>query len=287
MIDWNDYRLILLIARSGRVSEASLALRVAPSTVFRRLERIEAQLETAIFYRDKGTYTPTEFGTELILSAEQMEQATARIERRITSHDQRLSGTVTIATSEVLAAYFVARHVGKIGSEHPNLTFRILGGSNTLSLANREADLAIRPVRPDLDTLFGRKLATIRWAHYSGAPNGRKGQEVGFVGEPRIESAFGEPARDQGGHQAQYAGNSLVLNARLAEGTGGTTLLPMILGEQCPGLTKVADAPNGPTGELWIVCHEDLRRNARVRVVFDAMIEAARADRTLFEGSDH
>lgn len=290
MIDWEAYRLVLSIARCGRMSEAGKELGVAQSTMFRRLTDLESKLGRPLFQREQGVYKPNEDGVRIVAAAESMEQNAAEALRQVTGHDQKLRGRVTIAASEVLASFFLARHVGGIGKTHAGLEVSVLAGNQMLSLANLEADIAIRPQRPTDAALFGRKLATIRWAVY--APENAAdpatdlpSSVIGFFGEPSVESIILSQKKHLPDRAPQFFSNSLVLSASLAVSTQSQTLIPIILGDQWPGLIRLSDPIEHEFGELWIVCHNDMRKNAKVRIVFDALINAARADRELFEGN--
>ncbi len=284
---WDDYRLLLHIARHGRVPEAARDLRVTTSTVFRRLAAIEAQLNMPVFQRDGGRYTPTDDGATIIAAAERMEQETANVSRQFQGEDRALSGSVTITTSEVLSSFFVARHVMALGQAHPELRMQVVSSDGMLDLSRHEADVAIRPKRLCSNALFGRKFATIRWATYmaEGRTDDTEQDHIGHAGDPRLAAFFGAPAFDPNSAEGpQFFASSLVLRASMCANGGHRAVLPMILGEVWPGLRRVSDALASPVGDLWIVCHMDMRRNRRVRAVFDAMIEGARADKALFEG---
>lgn len=289
MIDWNDYRLLLHIARRGRVAEAADDLGVTASTVFRRLAAIEAGLGTPIFLKEDGRYLPSDEGSALILAAEKMEQETARVSRTLS--DPSISGTVTITTTEVLSSFFVARHVGTLLKLHPQLSVRVISSDRALDLSRREADVAIRPRAAIPNFCFGRHLATVRWATYiardtdvSGSIDAEK--QIGFAGDPRLGEFLGPLSSDLGDpKQPSLLGSSKILQAAMCAQSDQLATLPLILGESWPGLKRVGAILEAPIGDFWIVCHQDMRRNPRVRAVFDAMIEGARADRHLFEGA--
>ncbi len=291
MIDWDDYKLLLTIARRGRVSDAASDLNVTASTVFRRIAAIEDRLRMPVFYRDAGRYVPTEDGIVILRAAEKMEQETARVSRHLSHADQTLSGSVTITTTEVLSAFFVARHVGTLMQAHPRLSVSVVGTDSRLDLSRHEADVAIRPRAAASGVLFGRHLATMRWARYRafGRDQDAPGQEVypiGFSGDPRLAENLGPEPEDLRAPEGQTLfGSSKILQAAICAQTNSVATLPMILGEAWPGLQRVGDVLDDPVGDFWIVCHQDMRRNPRVRAVFDAMIEGARADKHLFEGA--
>lgn len=291
MLDWDAYHLLLHVARYGRIPEAAHHLNVTPSTVFRRLAAIESKLNMPVFQRDGGRYIPTEEGAAIVNAAEKMEQETATLAHHLFGESQSLSGSVKITTSEVLSSFFVARHVMAMGRDHPNLKVQVVSSDKMLDLSRHEADVAIRPKRLCSDALFGRKLATIRWATYVGdaSRHGVEGQPstfIGHAGDPRMAAYFGSAAFDPNATDGpQFFASSLVLRAAMCAQGDQKAALPIILGEVWPGLRRVGDVLDAPEGDLWIVCHNDMRRNRRVRAVFDAVIEGARADTTLFEGT--
>ncbi len=291
MLDWDDYRLLLHIARFGRVPEAAGKLNVTTSTVFRRLAAVEAKLNIAVFQRDSGRYIPTEEGAAIVHAAEKMEQETANATRHLFGGSQTLSGSVKVTTSEVLSSFFVARHVMALGQDHPNLKVQVVSSDRMLDLSRHEADVAIRQKRLCSDALFGRKLATIRWATYTAdRPDTDLDQQtnayIGHAGDPRLAEHFGSTTFDPNAISGpQFYASSLVLRAAMCAQGGHVAALPLILGEVWPGLRRVSEPLATPVGDLWIVCHNDMRRNRRVRAVFDAIIEGARADKALFEGA--
>lgn len=289
-LTWNDYKTVLAIAREERIPAAAQALQVTVSTLFRRLEKIEDGLAGPIFTRARGVYRPNELGQGIVLAAERIEQEVAHVERSYLGRDQQLQGKVTIAASEVLAPFFLARHVNAITQDRPGLQVQVLSGNHVVSLANGDADLAIRPRRPTDEQLFGRKLSDIRWAFYGAV--GTLGSDaslhadesVGFAGDPLSEKTMELQLQRLTSEKTALFSNSLILTASLAANSGAKCVLPLLLGEQWPGLERHSAPFSHEFGELWIVCHKDLRQNARVRVVFDHLIEAAKSDRKLFHG---
>lgn len=290
-MNWDDYKTILAIARATRIAPAAAALNVTVSTLFRRLEKIEETLAAPVFTRAKGIYSLTEMGQDIAFAAERIEQEVSQVERGLLGRDQQLQGKVTIAASEVLAPFFLARHVSAITKVAPDLTVQLLSGNHIVSLASGDADLAIRPVRPADDQLFGRKLTDIRWAIYGAATAekaAKPAQEtkaIGFAGDPLSERTMDLQLKRLQSDKTQLFSNSLILSASLAANSSASCVLPLLLGEQWPGLTRQSAPFAHEFGELWIVCHKDLRRNARVRIVFDHLIEAAKQDKNLFQGA--
>jgi DNA-binding transcriptional LysR family regulator len=292
MISWDDYRLVLAIARAGGLPGAAQSLRVTLSTVFRRLERIEEALGARLFDRLRGSYQPTEAGHELVRAAERMEQDALSADRAITGRDQQLTGTLRLTATEALAACFLARHIPAFHREHPGITVEIISDNRLLSLAGREADIALRPKRPTEETLVARKAGTINWGIYASkascAPLGEVIDLSALSGRAFIDWDGGpaSPWLEAAVVQAKVPirTGSLLTNAAIAASDEFLAVLPCILGELWPGLGTVLAPLPDLSGELWVITHEDMRGNARLRVLFDYLIAAAMADRALFEG---
>lgn len=280
MLEWSDYRLILAIARGRGLPAAGEALGITLSTAYRRLEAIEARLGDTVFHRRRGDYEPTDLGRAYVTAAEAMEQAVTASERARTGQGGTLAGPVRVTSSETLSACFLARHMPAFAADYPGITYEILSQNGRLSLADQEADVALRPGRPSEEGLFGRKIADLDWGLYRGP--GNVSQDIitwrGNAAAERMRRTVLEAhpeLREVG------SSTSLITNAHLAQG-GTAAYLPCILGRSMPGLTRVTAPVEALHSELWMVCHEETRRNARIAALFRFLTEAARTDRALF-----
>lgn len=293
MITWDDYRLVLAIARARGLPGAAASLKVTLSTVFRRLERIEDTLQTRLFDRLRGSYEPTDTGIELIRAAERMEHEALHADRIISGRDQKLTGVLRITATDALAVCFLARHLPQFHLKHPGISIEILSDDHLLSLAGREADLALRPKRPIEDTLVARKIATIRWGIYARHELSRSIGEtedlaslsrygfINWIGAP-ASKWFDEMIPN---NRASMSSSSLITNAELAAQSDQLVSLPCLLGSEWHNLSPVIAPLPEPVGQLWVATHEDMRRNARVKALFDFIVRAAESDKELFEGS--
>jgi len=180
---------------------------------------------------------------------------------------------------------------------HPGIVVELVIENRVLSLSRREADIALRPVRPKEGELWGRKLADMAWALYA-APDYletqgklRHAEDIG--GHAIIGWEAGTAGIGAAGWLAEhvppsafvYRSNSLVNQSIAAKAGVGITLLPCYLGDSETGLARALATPiTEIAGELWIVTHVDLKQTARVRAFFDLVGEALIRERDLFEG---
>ena len=294
-MNWEDYRYILAIAQSRGLPRAAESLKVSISTVFRRLEKIEKSSGGTLFYRENSGYVPNDICKELIAVAQKIEIEVNSAQRLISGLDKELTGSIKITGSETLTSFFLARHIAEIQCAQPNLRFEINSDNKILDLKNREADIALRPIRPVDNDLFGRKVSDICWGVYgsdkiNNPPNFnnfdqlRLSKFIGFTQSEYTKVALSNELTSLEGADIFHSTNSLISNASIAASGAAMALLPCFLGEQWPGLRCYAAPMKNRNGELWVVCHKDLRRNAKTRAVFDFIIKAAKKDEALFYG---
>lgn len=296
MDDWNELRLVLAVQRAGSLTGAAKTLGVDHSTAFRRLNTLEARLGVRLFERlPGGAYQTTAAGERMATAAERMEDEVLALDRDIAGRDRRLSGRLRVTSSETLAYRALTRHLAAFRDAHPGVVVELVVDNRVLSLSRREADIALRPMRPKEDDLWGRKLADVAWNVYGAASDVEKsGARPHDLGRHSVigweEAAGGIMAADWLNRNVPaeafvYRTNSIVNQFLAAKAGIGLALLPCYLGDPEPDLVRVFAEPLPDlTGELWIVTHADLKRTARIRAFFDVVGDGLARQHTLFEG---
>ena len=297
LTDWNDLRLVLAIARAGGLTAAAKTLGLDHSTVFRRLHGVEARLGLALFERlSGGTYVATDVGGRMIATAERIEDEVLGLARDIAGRDAKLTGRLRVTSSETLAYRLLTPLIAAFGRLHPGVVIELVIDNRVLSLARREADVALRPMRPRESELWGRKLADVAWSVYA-AP-----ALLGEAGAASIEDFLERPMigweEDVSGIAAAdwlvsklppssfvFRTSSLVNQLVAARAGIGLAVLPCYLGDPEPALVRALPQPIADLrSEMWIVTHRDLRRTARVRAFFDVVAHGVVDARALIEG---
>lgn len=299
MDDWNELRLVLAVQRAGSLTAAAVTLGIDHSTAFRRLKALEERLGVRLFERlPGGAYRATEAGSRMAAGAERMEDEALALDRDISGRDHRLSGRLRVTSSETIAYSQLTTLLAAFRQVHPGIVVELAIDNRVLSLSRREADIALRPIRPKEGDLWGRKLSAVAWALYA-APayleaNGGPLSNVDGVDRHALigweETTSGIEAADwllrAGPPEAfVYRTNSLVNQLVAARAGIGVALLPCYLGDGEPGVTRALPEPiRELEGELWIVTHADLKGTARVRAFFDVVGDGLARQRELFEG---
>ena len=192
LLDWNDARIFLAVARHGSLRAAGRALGISQPTIGRRIAAFEAVFGgPTLFDRLPEGLQLNDAGAALLPVAEQLEDAALSLERHRAAASSVLSGTVRISVGEWAAA-FLTRYVGS-SSENPppaGITLELVQTMQTANLARREADLAVRHYPPESGDLYISKLGVFAGAIIAGSASRR------VVGSPirRSRGTFRCPA---------------------------------------------------------------------------------------------
>jgi DNA-binding transcriptional LysR family regulator len=294
--DWNDLRSFLAIAREGSLLGAARTLGVNHSTVFRRLNALEADLGVRLFDRSARGYGLTVAGEHMLASAERVEDEILALERRLLGGDVRLSGTLRVTTTDTLVHGLLLPHLRAFQAAYPAIELELITGNAFFDLSKREADVALRPSRHPGDAMVGRKLAAIAVALYGSrdylAARGRPADEAGLAGHALItgDASLGHLSATRWLADRTPAGatvlrcNSWLSQFAAARAGLGLAALPCFLGDGAVELVRVFPPEPSLAGELWLLTHGDLRRTARVRAFMETLARGLRGERARLEG---
>ena len=146
MIDWDDVRYFLAVARGGSVRAAAERLGVNHSTVLRRIAQLEERLGVHMFEKLPSGYRLTAAGEEVLEFADQMEASSHLLETRIFGRDQSVRGLLRVTLAPPLATHLLMPDFADFARLHPDIEMEILSSGELANLTNREADVAIRVV---------------------------------------------------------------------------------------------------------------------------------------------
>ena len=146
MIDWDDVRYFLAVARGGSVRAAAERLGVNHSTVLRRIAQLEERLGAHMFEKLPSGYRLTAAGEEVLEFADQMEASSHQLETRVFGRDQSVRGLLRVTLAPTLATHLLMPDFADFARLHPDIEMEILSSGELANLTNREADVAIRVV---------------------------------------------------------------------------------------------------------------------------------------------
>lgn len=167
MLDWDDLRLFLAVARAGSFVGGGRSLGLNHTTLARRLSALEATLGTRLFERSPRGLLLTRAGTELRDHAERVENEVLSAGRSLAGREQQLSGTVRLATPEAFGTFFVAPRARALAERHPGIELELVPETRTIDLLKSEADIAVGLHRPARGTMRAARLVDYRLGLYA------------------------------------------------------------------------------------------------------------------------
>lgn len=286
MLDWNDLRYFLAVARTGSTLAAGKSLRVSQTTAARRVTALEAQLGLTLFERRPVGYRLTPAGEALVERAEGMEAAAALFADAAATQSRDASGTVKLTVDEIYAVTLLAPILRDLHEAFPAIRIELDTTEEKRDLAAGEADVALRQaVRPTGGGLVGRRIATDDWTIYCsrayaaahGRPRRRKelhGHAFIGGGGPGVWRVYRAWLERNGLADAvvMQHGTSTGLLAAVRAGVG-LAVLPTLVADLDPDLVMCLPPEPDKEWGLWLLTHERLRHTPRVRAVLDFLGE--------------
>src|SRR5579863_8706555 len=274
MIDWDDVRYFLAVARGGSVRAAAEGLGVNHATVLRRIAQLEERLGVHMFEKLPSGYRLTAAGEEVLEFAEQMEASSTRLETRVFGRDQSVRGLLRVTLAPPLATHLLMPDFAEFGRLHPDIEMEILSIGEPVNLTNREADVAIRVVydRTTLPlNLHGLKGPELFGGVYM-SRDLLAAWRAGAADRVRwiviSQNGISDWAREGQVPAAQVPFKTTDGEAQIAavrQGLG-MTVLPCFIGDADPLLTRAPGSVLHKHGTLWLLTHGDARKTKRVRL---------------------
>lgn len=282
-MDWNDLRYFLAVARTRSLTLASTTLRVSQSTVSRRVAELEESIGMTLFQRHQTGYFLTDEGREVFRQAELVEDSIMALERGAAGLDKKPAGTVRLATSENLATDLVIPALAAFRELYPGICLEIITSTATAELGRREADIALRVVRPTRGNLKVRRVGHMTYSVYGSRDYIERHPYV--EGEPlggRHFIAWDDShahlpaadwlAREHPGCKVALVTSSLPAQIAAVRAGLGLAVIPDFLTLNDDFIRVI---PNDQmfSADVWLVTHADLAGSARVRAIADFLSE--------------
>ncbi|CAN7305475.1 LysR family transcriptional regulator [Bosea sp. LjRoot9] len=274
MTDWEDIRHFLAVAECATLSGAARKLKVDHATVSRRLAALETALDVRLVDRLPRSCRLTAIGEAVRERALTMEAGADGIARLAKAAHAPLVGRVAVSAPPVLVAPLLARHLARFHDEHPDIRLSLAAQGEQVSLSRREADVAVRLVRPDEAGSVTRKIGAMPFGLYAqrsyshlAAPERWQfiAFDQAFADMPQQQWLLGIAGDRPIVCELNYISEHLIA-ARAGVGVAG---LPCFLGEADSDLVRIDRNAPSFSRDIWLVVHRDLRNSRPVRAVMD------------------
>jgi DNA-binding transcriptional LysR family regulator len=283
---WELYRSFLAVMREGSLSGAARALGMTQPSLGRHVRELEETLGVSLFARSPQGLSPTDLAHELVPHAQAMASASSALRRAASTRQGTIAGVVRITASEVIGAEVLPPMLAVFRQQHPGIVIELSLSNQAEDLLRRDADIAIRMIRPTQDALVARHVGNIalgffahkRYIEANGRPKTiadlAKHALIGFDSEtPYIRSMrpAGLPYTRERFALRTDSDLAALAAIRAAYGIG---VCQTGIGRRDPALVQLFADSFAVTMEAWVVMHEDLRRSTRTRTLYDHLATA-------------
>ena len=276
-MNWDDMRLFLGLARNGRVAIAAKGLKVDPTTLVRRVKKLEDSLNCKLFELTKRGYVLTTHGSELVTYIEKAEHYFLEAQNELGDERSHLAGTIRVSVSEGFGSWFLAPLLPNFKKQYPGISIELVATSGFLNLNKREADMAILLEKPSRGLLVTQKLTDYNLYLYT---------HRSLIGENKPETLHDLTAFNLVSYvpdlvyapQLKFieetalsqlsALRSTSINAQyqmLVNGAG-VGILPKFMAEKQSGLVRLIENEIHIKRTFWLATHKETHSQARFQV---------------------
>lgn len=283
MTNWDDFRLVLALARTGAIRAAGAELGVNHATVSRRLAELTRRRGGAVFERKAGRYEVTVLGAPLLEAAERMEAAWLDSERRLRAASPDMAGPVTLSAPDAIARLILLEPLSVFARTHPDITLTLKGSYAYADLDRSDADIVIRGAAAPDPHLVGRRLFPYALGYYCAqtylektAPGDRRWivrrtPAPWIAQSPYPDAPVGYVIDDIDLlHEAAARGQGMIRGA-------------CYIAESDERLVRLPGSDIDPFEDLWVLTHPDLRAAPRIKAVMALLTDALLKARPLIE----
>ena len=284
--DWALVRSFLAVMDAGSLTGAARRTGALQPTLSRHVAELEAQLGAPLFERTGRGVAPTAAALAIVDAARAMQEGADALARTLVGRREQTTGTVRITTSVVAATYLLPPLLAELHAAEPGIQLELIASNGLTNLLRRDADIAVRMVRPVQSSLVARRLGSVgigayahqRYLERAGTPRepadlarhtlvGYANDDLllkGFaaLGLPLTREAFSIRTDDHvayGRLIAEGAGIGFVAHYNVAHWTGVRRVLPMLAVPPLP---------------CWLAVHREIRSSKVVRRVYNFLADA-------------
>lgn len=282
--DWTLVRSFLAVLEAGSLTAAARQTGGLQSTLSRHLGELEAQLQVPLFERTGRGVSPTAAGLAIADAARGMRAQAQALAAALSAERGSLAGTVRLSASQAAANYLLPPVLAALHLAHPEIQIELVVSNQLSNLLQREADIALRMVRPRQAGLVARKLCDLAiGAFASPAYVARAGMPreplalldhalIGYDRDRTIEEGFarlGVAVTPE--HFVLRTDDQVSYAQVVAQGMGIGFM--SAFQARALGLVPVLPQLRIPPMPCWLAVHREVRSNKRVRCVFDFLAQ--------------
>jgi len=280
-LDWRLIRSFLAAMDAGSLLGAARRCGTHQPTLSRHISELEQQLGVPLFERTGRGLIPTASAQAILPAARQMSQAADELQLALGNAQGAPAGPVRISCSQVAAAFLLPECLVSLREAWPGLEVELVSTNEVSSLHRREADIALRFVRPTQGTLIMRSIGAFAIGAYAsrsyldkhGTPMRMSDLAshtlIGLDRDDVLIRGLREAGLETDRARFAFRSDDQVATIQLVRSGGGIGFLPVQVAKRLDRLTEVLRMVEMPAMPAWLVVHRDIGGNPAIRAAYD------------------
>lgn len=288
-MDWDKLRIFFAVAEAGSFTRAGENLNLSQSAVSRQISGLEESLGISLFHRHARGLILTEQGETLFRTTQDVFNKLTKVEAQITDTKKSGEGPIVVTVSEFIGTTWLVPKLAALRRAHPDIKITILFDDRVLNLSTREADVAIRLLKPQQGDLIQERITDITfhvcaskaYLEEYGVPQKLSDLKdhmlIGF--SEHVVSPFNDPnwiwkqARIPVSAPRLMILNSMNAIIRAAESGAGIASLPDYFIHKNPDLKTILPDLKRENVELYFAYPEERRHSKRIEKLHNFLFE--------------
>jgi DNA-binding transcriptional LysR family regulator len=284
--DWTLVRSFVAVLDAGSLTGAARRLGARQPTLSRHVAELESQLGAPLFERTGRGVVPTALALQIAEAARRMEAGADALSQALARGREATTGTVRVTTSDVAAAWLMPEVLAALRAAEPGIAVELVASNALTNLLRREADIAVRMVRPAQASLVARKLGDIaivaaaheRYLARAGTP--RQPAEllqhtlIGYDRDDLLLRGFAALGLPVPREQFALRTDDQVAYGRLVAAGAGIGFVAAYNLRHWPGVQPLLPMLKIPPLPCWLAVHREIRGSRVVRRVYDFLADA-------------
>jgi DNA-binding transcriptional LysR family regulator len=283
--DWNLYRSFLAVIDGGSLSGAARDLGLAQPTVARHIEALEAALGGGpLFTRSGAGLRPTRAAHTIAPIARAMASSAEALVRTAAGDAEQERGVVRVTASQMVGAEVLPPMLRDFHEAHPGIAIELVLTNAVEDLLRRDSDIAVRMAQPTQEALLARKVGVARLGFFAhrryverhGVPETfdelRRHAIIGFDRAMPLKGAVDRIGIPISAEMFALRTDSDIAQFSAVRAGFGIGVVQIKVAGRDPDLIPVLHERFGFDLPTWVVMHEDLKGDRRMRLMFDHLV---------------
>jgi DNA-binding transcriptional LysR family regulator len=246
------------------------------------MAELESQLGVVLFERTGRGLVPTAIALDLADAARGMADGADLLARRLTGAQMQSIGTVRITASTPVAVYMLPVVLAEMRQALPGIQVELVASNTVSNLLRREADIAVRMVRPQQGGLIAKKIGDVAvgaYAHRAYLARSRPITQtadlvlhelIGGDTDTTILNGFKAMGFAAAKEMFALRTDDYIVQWQALRAGLGIGFVPGYMARTDPEVVAVLpELLRIPPLSMWLVVHREIQTSPRIRAVYD------------------